>query len=132
MASVTRYMCSSGETGSSKTYGNRQDDERRFNTRTLLPLATRYELAMGELLPDNEFIKLNLDALVRPNLLERSRANTENLRNGTLTLPEARANEDRPMLTDAEVEFWTDHYVTTKSQSEAIAESVSTSITKEA
>lgn len=125
-----------GEAGNSRTYGNREADAERFNVRTMLPLVTRYELALSELLPEPEFIKLNLDALTRPNLLERSRANTENLRNGTLTLAEARANEDRPMLTAEEIEQWQQWYATTKSESESytesIANSVSEAITKEA
>lgn len=121
-----------GETGSSRTYGNRQDDFERFKIRTLLPIVTRYEVAIKELLPTREFIKLNLDAFTRPNLLERSRAYTENLRNGTLTLAEARQSEDRPPLTESEIQFWQEHYLTQKSASESIAESVSQSITKEA
>jgi HK97 family phage portal protein len=108
-----------GETGSSRTYGNRQDDFERFNVRTMLPTTVRFELALDALLAPGEFIKCNLDALVRPNLLERSRANTENLRNGSITLPEVRANEDRPMLTPEEVEFWTEHYLKTRSESES-------------
>lgn len=125
-----------GEAGSSRTYGNREADAERFNVRTMLPLVTRFELGISELLAEGEFVKLNLDALTRPNLLERSRANTENLRNGTLTLPEARANEDRSMLTAQEIEQWQEWYATRKSSSETVAETVSQSvseaITKEA
>ncbi|MER3389978.1 MAG: phage portal protein [Microcella sp.] len=120
-----------GETGSSKTYGNRQDDFERFNVRTMLPTVVRYELAMKALLPEQEFIKANLDALVRPNLLERSRANTENLKNGTLTLAEARGNEDRPMLTPEEVEFWHEHYLTTNSVSESNATSLALTVSEQ-
>ena len=108
-----------GETGSSRTYGNLQDDFERFNVLTMLPTTVRFELALIPLLGPGEFIKCNLDALVRPNLLERSRANTENLRNGSITLWEVRGNEDRPMLTPEEVEFWTEHYLKTRSESES-------------
>lgn len=120
-----------GETGTSKTYGNRQDDFERFNVRTMLPVTVRYELAMGGLLPAAEFIKCNLDALVRPNLLERSRANTENLKNGTLTLPEARRNEDRAPLTLEEIEFWKSHYLTTNSTSESNATSLALAVSEQ-
>jgi phage portal protein BeeE len=63
-----------GSAGDSRTYGNREADAERFNVRTMLPLVTRYELAMGELLRPDEYLKLNMDVLSRPNLLERSRA----------------------------------------------------------
>jgi len=112
-----------GEVANSRTYGNREADAERFNVRTMLPLVTRYELAVGELLPAGHYLKLNMDVLSRPNLLERSRANTENLRNGTLTLGEARANEDRAPLTDEQVEQWQQWFATTKSQSESDATS---------
>lgn len=119
-----------GETGSSRSYGNRQDDFERFNVRTMLPTTVRFELALAPLLAPGEFIKCNLDALVRPNLLERSRANTENLRNGSITLWEVRANEDRPMLTTEEVEFWTEHYLKTRSQSESSATSLALTVSE--
>lgn len=120
-----------GETGSSKTYGNRQDDAERFNVRTMLPLVVRYELAMKTLLAESEFIKLNLDALNRPNLLERTRANFEALRSGQIFHDEMRALEDRPPATAAQVKFWQENYQTQKSASESISEAVSESITKE-
>lgn len=108
-----------GEAGNSRTYGNREADAERFNVRTMLPHVTRFELAIGDLLPNNQFVKLSMDALTRPNLLDRVRANTEQLRNGTMTLPEARALEDRPPLTDEEIAQWQQWYSTTKSQSES-------------
>lgn len=121
-----------GEAGNSRTYGNREADAERFNVRKMLPHVARYENAIGEVLPEGQFVKLNMDALTRPNLLERTKVTTEQLRNGTLTLPEARAQEDRVPLTDAEIAQWQQWYATTKSESESIAESVSESITKEA
>lgn len=120
-----------GSSGDSKTYGNRQDDDERFKQRTLLPLGTRYETAMSDLLPAPQVVKLDLDAWIRPNQLDRARVNSEKLRNGTLTLPEARAAEDKPPLSEADVEFWQDNYQVAKTSAESISESVSESISKE-
>ena len=121
-----------GEAASSRTYGNREADAERFNVRKMLPHVTRYEGAINELLPDGQFVKLAMDALTRPNTLDRSRNTTEQLRNGTLTLAEARALEDRAPLTEQQIEEWQQWYSTTKSESESLAESISTAITKEA
>jgi HK97 family phage portal protein len=120
-----------GESGNSKTYSNREMDQELFNVRTLLPLTTRVELALRVLLPDGQFVKFNMDALSRPNLIDRSKANTENLRNGSKTLAQVRKQEDEPPLTEAEVAFWQANYQTQKSAAESISEAVSTSITKE-
>lgn len=121
-----------GESGTSRTYGNRESDAERFNVRTMLPLSMRYSLAIGELLPPNEGVLLDLDVLSRPNRLDVAKEDTERLRNGTRTLAALRQRDGLPMLTDAEVEFWQEHYLTQKSASESIAETVSESITKEA
>lgn len=120
-----------GEVGSSRTYGNREADAERFNVRTMLPLVTRYELALSELL-DPAYVKRNMDVLSRPSLMDRSRAYTENLRNGSITLGEVRALEDRPPLSEAEIDFWQENYLTQKTASEQIAEAVTDSIPKEA
>lgn len=120
-----------GEAASSRTYGNRQDDEQRFSRRTMLPHVVRFEEAVGLLLAPGLEIKLNLDALVRPNLLERSKTYTENLRNGSITLDEVRRLEDRPPLTPAQIEQWQQWYATTKSESESESDATSTAIVKE-
>ena len=120
-----------GEVGSSRTYGNREADAERFNVRTMLPLVTRYELALSELLPDDAYIKRNMDVLARPSLLDRSRAYSENLKNGTLTLGEARTFEDRPPLTDAEIDFWHEHYRMTHSTSESDATSLALTVSEQ-
>jgi HK97 family phage portal protein len=119
-----------GSSGDSKTYGNRQDDDERFKVRTMLPLATRYETAVSDLLPAPQFIKLDLDAWTRPNLLDRAKADTERLKNGTLTLDEARASVDKPPLTPAQVDFWQDNFATAKRLTETAAAPPTQSTTK--
>ncbi|MEB0001609.1 phage portal protein [Cryobacterium sp. 10I1] len=119
-----------GESGNSRTYGNRESDQQVFNIRTLLPLVTRVEEALNEILPNPQFIKFDLEVLSRPNMLERARANTEKLKNGTRTLAEARKGEDAAPLTEAEVEFWHKYYLTTYGERAAATESTTTSIAK--
>lgn len=121
-----------GEVGNSRTYGNREADAERFNVRTMLPLVTRYELAFSELLPDGAYLKRNMDVLARPSLMDRSKAYSENLRNGSITLSEVRELEDRPPLSEADIDFWQEHYLTQKTASEQIADAVTDSIPKEA
>lgn len=117
-----------GEAGSSRTYSNRESDQETFNVRTLLPLTTRVEYGLRVLLPAGEFVKFNMDVLNRPDLLTRSRANTENLKNGSITLPEVRHREDRPPLTAKEIEQWQQWYSTLKSESESTSNATSTSV----
>ena len=94
----------------------------------MLPHCTRYEEAMAELMEPDQYVKCAMDALARPSLLDRSRANTENLRNGTLTLPEARALEDRPPLTEQEIAQWQAWYQTNRTAAEGIAVDVAEQI----
>lgn len=121
-----------GEAGSSRTYGNREADAERFNVRTMLPHVTRYETAINELLGGGKFVRLSMDVLARPNLIDRVRANAEALRTGQLFHDEMRALEDRAPATPEQIAFWQENYQTVKSMAESITESVSESITKEA
>jgi HK97 family phage portal protein len=113
-----------GEPGHSLKYTTVEGNQRKFNTRTLMPWATRIEYALPPVLAPGVFMKHNFDALARPNLLELNRSISEELRNGTLTLPEARALRDRRPLTEQEIDDWQEWYATTKSQSESDATSL--------
>ena len=120
-----------GESGSSRTYSNREMDQEVFNVRTLLPRTMRVELALSALLPGDPFVKFNMDVLNRPSLMDRSKAYSENLKNGSITLSEVRDNEDRPQLTPLEIEEWQTWYATFKSESESTSSSTSSaSVTK--
>lgn len=118
-----------GESGGSLTYATVEGNQRKFNDRTLHPWVKRFEEGIVPLLPADERYRLNLDAHARPNLLERVKATGEQLRNGTLTNPEARALDNKPPLTPQEIEDWQRWYATNKSMSESISESVAESIT---
>ncbi|MGQ7355379.1 hypothetical protein ACTGXY_11360, partial [Streptococcus suis] len=81
------------------------------------------------LLPADVAIDFDFDFLAQPGALDRARADTEELRNGTLTLAEARNRRGRRKLDDSEIEFWDEHYHASKSVAESFSESVAQSIT---
>lgn len=114
-----------GEAGNSRTYSNREMDQDVFNVRTLLPLTTRVELALKALLSPGQFVKFNMDVLNRPSLMDRSKAYSENLKNGSQTLPEVRKKENRPPLTPQQIADWQAWYATSKSESESTSTSSS-------
>ena len=112
-----------GKAGNSRTYSNREMDQELFNIRTLLPLGQRLGQALSALLPTGQRVVYDLDFLAQPGQLESARADTEELRNGTLRLSEARRRRGRKPLTDEEIEQWQQWYATTKSESESDAKS---------
>ncbi|WP_066586285.1 phage portal protein [Cellulomonas timonensis] len=99
-----------GESGSSKTYSNREQDQARYNVRALLPWIVRFEAAITSLLARPQYVKFNMDALSRPDLLTRMQAHEVQLRTGVETLEEARAAEDRPPLDDEQIAAWLSRY----------------------
>lgn len=99
-----------GESGSSKTYSNREQDQARYNVRALLPWVVRFEAAITSLLPRTEFVKLNMDALSRPDLKTRMEAHEIQLRTGMETQDEARAAEDKAPLTPEQRDLWLTQY----------------------
>jgi HK97 family phage portal protein len=93
-----------GETsGSSLTYKSLEQDMARFNTRTMRPIATRWESVLSPYLqPSAEYVRANLDAGVRADLKTRYEAHEIALRAGFLTKDEVRALEERPPLPQPE------------------------------
>jgi HK97 family phage portal protein len=99
-----------GETGSSMTYGNREQDSLDLVTFALRPWFVRFEEALSALLPRPQYARFNIDALVRADLITRMQAHEIALRIGLETNDEGRATEDRPPLTDDERQSWIDNY----------------------
>lgn len=89
-----------GETGSSMTYKTLEQQEERFYGRVVRPWATRIEEHLTTKVPGPQYVKFNLDAMVRVDLLTRYQAHQIGIATGVETLDEARALEDRPPLTD--------------------------------
>lgn len=88
-----------GETGGSTLkYATLEMNEQRFNSRTLLPIATRVEAAVNRHLPPAEYVKCNLDARVRTDLKTRYEAHKIALDAGFKTVDEVRALEELPAI----------------------------------
>ena len=121
LGSVLRSRSSEGlpsammlrETGSSMTYGNREQDSLDLVTFGLRPWFVRFEDALTALMPRPQYAKFNIYAIVRADLLTRMQAHEIATRVGIETTTEARDVEDRPPLTDVERQEWLDNYRTT-------------------
>lgn len=99
-----------GTTGESMTYKTLEMNELRRNRRALLPWVRRLEEALTALLPAGQYVRANMDALARTDLLTRMRSHEIGLRIGLETNDEGRALEDKPPLTDAERQEWQEMY----------------------
>jgi HK97 family phage portal protein len=99
-----------GESGSSLKYLTVEGNQRKFNQRTLRSWVRRFEEGLMLLYPPDYSIVFDLDGSALPNALDRAKAEKDELLSGSLTLDEARADRDRPPLTDAEVAFWKENY----------------------
>lgn len=119
-----------GKAGSSRTYSNREMDQSLFRVKTLGGVSGRASAGFRDVLRHGQEVAYDLSPLERPGILEYARTVTEQLRNGTLTLAEARRDLGRRGLTESEIEQWQQWYVTTKSETESITEAVTESIEK--
>jgi HK97 family phage portal protein len=99
-----------GTTGSSMTYKTLEQQEQRFYGRVIRPWATRIEQHLTALLPRGQYVRFNLDAQVRADILARYQAHQIGLTTGIETLDEARALEERPPLTPQQIEEWQELY----------------------
>ncbi|GAA1728180.1 phage portal protein [Microcella frigidaquae] len=86
------------EGGTSITYKNLEQDQLRFATRTLRPWAARFEAVFNRFLPAGEYVRFNLDASVRADLLTRYKAHELALKNGFKLIDEVRALEELPPI----------------------------------
>ena len=99
-----------GETGSSMTYGNREQDSLDLVTFGLRPWFVRFEETLSTLMPRPQYARFNIDAIVRADLLTRMQAHAIALENGLETNDEAREIEDRPPLTSEQKAEWVNTY----------------------
>jgi HK97 family phage portal protein len=88
-----------GETGTSLTYSTVELNSLNFVTYTLRPWLVRLEEALSAVMPQPQFCRFNVDALLRADTLSRLQAHEIALRTGIETLDEARATEDKLPLT---------------------------------
>src|SRR5206468_10990364 len=94
-----------GETsGTRLTYKNLEQDQIKFAVRTLQPWATRFEAVFNRYMPTNQYVKFNLDASARADLLTRYQAHQIGIGSGFETIDEIRAIEDREPLTPEQLQ----------------------------
>lgn len=96
--------------GGSLTYSTLEMNQQNRNRRALLPWVRRFEAALTAALPRPQYVKANMDALIRPDLKARMEAHEIGLRIGMETMPEGRALEDKPPLTPDEITQWQNYY----------------------
>lgn len=87
-----------GESGSSMTYANVEQQQINFVMFTLRPWLVALETAFSALLPDRQYVKFNADALIRADLKTRWEVNEIRVRMGANNVDEIRAQEDQPPL----------------------------------
>lgn len=109
-----------GKAGSSRNYSNREMDQELLNVRTLQPLGTRMTEAFNHVLPTRQSLVVDFDSLAQPGVLDMAKLDTEQLRNGTLTLDEARRARGRKPLTPAQVAEWQERFDTKKTVTKAL------------
>lgn len=87
-----------GESGSSMTYANVEQQQINFVMFTLRPWLVVLEHAFSSLLPDRQYVKFNSDALIRADLKTRWEVNQIRLNTGAANVDEIRVQEDEPPL----------------------------------
>lgn len=99
-----------GKAGSSLTYQTLEANSIRYVQRAVLPHITPLEEAITAMLPGPQYMKFNLDHLIRTELSARMAAHEVALRIGAETQDEMRAVEDKAPLTPAEIKAWQKYY----------------------
>jgi HK97 family phage portal protein len=94
-----------GAPNSSRTYSNVSEENLQLVRWSLMPWIARIEQKLTDYLPRGQYVKFNLDALLRPDTKSRYEAHKIALESGFLTVDEVREIEDLdPMepITDLE------------------------------
>lgn len=93
-----------GETGSSMTYATVEQNNLDFVSYGLRPWLVRLEEAISRILPQPQFARFNVDALLRADTLTRYQAHAIALDSGFMTVDEVRELEERPPLPQAQTQ----------------------------
>lgn len=91
-----------GDTGGSMTYSTVELNQIDFANTTLRPWLVRIETKLSALMPGKEFVRFNVDAMIRTDTLTRYRAHSIALEDGWRNRDEVRALEDLPPLPDGQ------------------------------
>lgn len=84
-----------GDTGRSMTYQNVEQQSINFVQFTILPWVTKIEQVLSLLLPKGQFVKFDVDALIRTDIETRFSVYERGRMIGVLSVNEIRAMEDR-------------------------------------
>jgi HK97 family phage portal protein len=95
---VDPAMLGIAQSGTSVTYANLESRGVHFVQFTMLPWISRLENLVTGLLPARQFLKLNVDGLMRADLKSRYEAHKIGIDAGFLTPNEARGLEDLPPM----------------------------------
>lgn len=96
-----------GATGHPMTYTNSEAAQINFNQATLLPYVVKLESVFFKLLPERQYVKLNMDSLVRVDLKTRHDVYKLDRDMGLKSVDELRQLEDMEPLPDGEGEDYT-------------------------
>ncbi|MFI6861780.1 phage portal protein [Streptomyces sp. NPDC050421] len=89
-----------GESGGSLTYSTVEMNSLDLINTTLRPWLVRLEGALTNLMPGRNFVRFNVDAMLRTSILDRYTAHGKALEQGWRNLDEVRAIEDESPLPD--------------------------------
>jgi HK97 family phage portal protein len=107
---IARYMgcpadlIDAAVSGQSVTYANISERNLQFLIMNLGPVLKRRETAMSDWLPRPQFVKFNQDALLRMDPETRAKVIGQKVKDRTMTNDEARALDNKPPLTDEQIE----------------------------
>lgn len=96
-----------GETGASMTYSTTEQQQIQFITNTLRPWVVRLEAAFSALLPRPQYVKFNVDALIRVDTKTRYEVHQISRQIGLDNIDELRAIEDKAPLPNGEGQDYT-------------------------
>jgi len=85
-----------------QSYASVEQNAIQFVTHTLRPYIEKLEWAYSRLLPDNQFIKFNVDGLLRGDFNSRVSAYSSALQTGWLNIDTVRSLEDLPPVPNGE------------------------------
>jgi HK97 family phage portal protein len=108
-----------GESGSSMTYANVEQQQINFVMFTLRPWLVILESVFSALLPDRQYVRFNVDALIRADLKTRWEVNQIRVNLGESNIDEIRAQEDKDPLPDGQGETYGPKVAPTPQQSPA-------------
>jgi HK97 family phage portal protein len=101
---VPGELIDANTSGSSVTYANREQRVQDLLAFRLGPAIARRERALSRFTVRGQYVKLNTGALLRGDLMTRMNAYNVGVRIGAYSMDEVRALEDRPPLTDEELQ----------------------------